>query len=507
MAIMNSDPVRVSLLCLVLALPLRGAEPAGGGLQLEVVPQTLELSSCEQSSPFLVIARNPTSQAASALEITSFSDVPVQLSPKPAAKSLPPGQQTSWQFEVKCNSDFASGYLHIVLSSRLATGGGAQLAQIATKSVAVKLRDPQTLDSLAAVDIKSTLESLTQADKGELVVTVTNKTVQPIHVSITPKTPGFIVLDPGTTGDVQVDPLRTQIFSFTATAQDRVRPGKQLLIFHVQLSSDRGKRDFIISREVNVGVLGESEILKVLGVPSLLLLPGFLAVSSFMLLWRWELFRPPGKENPPLEEKNSGFWVVSVSASLIIALAFFVIRHDFFFFYSLSDLMIVWSVSIFIGCATYVIYRATVNRQARVERAKYPHPDDTQMQTLRKLKQYGGNMAVRRVKIKGVKDPQFLLLTRDSAVYVCPEMVLTWEKGADAAVRSLVQNQLTKGGDPGIVAEAIERELDKKKTGGASGVKELKWDSADPLNPSAHKIATSDIEDSNVGEDIILREA
>lgn len=503
----NPGPNCVLLLCLLLTVPLRGAEPAASGLQLEVVPQTLELASCEQSSPLLVIARNPTSQAASALEITSFSDAPVQLSPKPAVKTLAPGQQTSWQFQVKCTSDFASGSLHIVLSSRLSTGGGTQLAQIATKSIAVKLREPKTLDSLAAIDIKSTLESLTQADKGELIVTVANKTVQPIHVSITPKTPGFIVLTPGTTGDVQVDPLRTQIFFFTATAQDRVRPGKQLLIFNVQLSSDRGKRDFIISREVSVGVLGESEILKLLGVPSLFLLPGFLAVSAFMLLWRWELLRPPGKEHPPLDEKTSGFWVVSITASLMIAGAFTLRRPGFFFLYGLSDLMTVWVVSIVIGCATYVTYRTIANRLARLERAKYPHPDDTPVQTLRKLKKYGGNMAVSRVKIKGVKAAQFLLLTRDSAAYVSPEMVLTWDANADAAVRSLVQDQLMKGGDPGIVAQAIEREFDKRKTGGVSGVKELKWNGTDPLNPSAHKIAAADIEDTNLGEEIILREA
>ena len=513
----NSGPVCAALLCLVMALPLCAAEPGADGIQLDVVPQSLELTSCEQSSSVLIIARNPTSQAASALQITSFSDVPVQLSPTPAVKALAPGQQTSWQFEVKCTSDFASGYLHIVLSDKLARGGRTQVAQIATKSVAIKLREPQTLENIAAIDIKTTLESLTKGDEGQLLVTVTNKMVQPIRATITPTAPKFITLDPKAR-DVKVDALRTEMFPFTATANGQVSPGKQLLIFQIQLATSKGKRDFLITREVNVGILGGSEILKLLGVPSLLFLPGFLFVSSFMLLWRWKVLRPVGADSPPLEETlaetKSGFWVVSITLSLIMSGTILLVRKNFFSFYGLGDLTMLWMVSIVIGCGTYVAYRRIANEIARRERlrqeqarqARYPQPSDSQVQILHKLKQFGQHMELSRVKLKKKADSLFLLWNEDGAAYVCPEMVLMWKEDADPAVRTIVQDQLKTGGDPGIVADALDAEEAKRNTGGVSGIAELRWNSADPLHSTAHKIAETDIEYPAAAKDIILRE-
>ena len=354
--------VVATLLCTALALPALAQEREAGGIQWDVVPQSIEIASCQQSSPLLIIARNSTSRTASSLQITSFSDRPVRLSDTRAVKALAPGQQISWSANVTCTSDFAAGSLQLVFSDRLA-GDGQPVTQIATKSISVKLREPPTLDSIASVDIKTTLESLKKGVPGEVLVTVTNKLVEPIQVTITPRAPqapnataqapGVAQNASSTTpqtaagatqpqssitfypqaGKAQVDPLRTELFSFTATANDRISPGKQLLIFQVAVSStSSGSRDFVLTHEVNVGVLGESEVLTLLGVPSLLLLPGFLAVSSFLLLWRWKVLRPGGGDGVPLEETKSGFWLVSITVSLFISGGLLLYRKDFFSF-------------------------------------------------------------------------------------------------------------------------------------------------------------------------------
>jgi hypothetical protein len=495
------------LLFLLLPLPLRAAVLGSGGVELEVVPQTLNLESCEKSVPLLIIVRNSTDQAASNLKISSFSDVPIELSHKPTLTALASRQQKLWQFKIRCTSDFSSGLLHIVLSDKLKSSDGVWQSQIATQSVAVKLREPQTLESIAAIDIKSTLESLRQTDKGELRVTVANKTMLPIKVTILPQMPSFIELKPKNIDDTQIDPLRTVSFPFTVSAMERVRPGKQLLIFQVQIATEPGKRDFLITHEVNVGVLGESEILKLLGVPSLLFLPGFLAVSSFMLLWRWKLLRPEENEAPPpLEATTSGFWVVSILVSLVIGYALIKFRDDFFSFYGLGDLMIVWGMSIGIGCLAYWGYRMIANANAAKKESErlinIPQPTDTPLQILRKLKIYEKKMLNKKVKVKKMDGLWFILLQDGINIYVCQPMGLIWNEEADEVLVRKVTDQLTADGDPGIVADALEPELAKKKGGEYSSIKELDWLGTD----SQHvlRLEQTDIESGQPDYDIIL---
>ena len=80
-------------------------------VQLEVVPQTLELSSCADGAHLLVIARNPSNiESASDLELKTFADVPIQLQPGTAgAKKLKSGENISWDFKVTCTSGFSTG--------------------------------------------------------------------------------------------------------------------------------------------------------------------------------------------------------------------------------------------------------------------------------------------------------------------------------------------------------------------------------------------------------------
>src|SRR5437016_9243193 len=113
--------LRYTCLFLLLALPAHGAQ-ASGGLELEVAPQSLELSSCQHSSSLLVIVRNPTPYRALDLELSIVKDLPIEISLAPPLKVLGPSQQTSWKLDLKCISDFPAGSVQVVLSSKLASG-------------------------------------------------------------------------------------------------------------------------------------------------------------------------------------------------------------------------------------------------------------------------------------------------------------------------------------------------------------------------------------------------
>jgi hypothetical protein len=478
--------LRIFLLWLIVPAVLHATDPEG--LELEVVPQSLELGPCGKDSPLLVIARNQGKSAVANVQLTLLTDLPLEITPKPDVQTLVSFQQTSWQFNVRCGSEFPPGSMHLVLSadSTEKTNGQA-LHRIVTKSITVKLREPQTLESVAAIDIKSTLESLTDSDKGEIVVIVSNKTLRPITVNIDPTGPKFITLMPSPAGTQtpgkNIDGLRTETFTFIATANGRVRPGKQLLLFKVRLLTDRGARDFLITREVSVGVIGQSEILKLLGVPSFFLLPGFLAISSFQLLWSLLAGKFGASKDPPWGKEKETFWLIAVTASLAISSLFLLWRRDVFSFYSLSDVMVIWWISITIGALCYLgIHLWKIRQQEekkaheeQLDRATYPQDGDLPLVILRKMKNHQLTLDRPRVKLKDLDTPFFLLYEheKDGSVYVCPPMMLTWESGAPTKLRDAVQEVLDANRDPGVLAGLLESPGARRPDG--SLLCELKW--------------------------------
>jgi hypothetical protein len=251
-----------------------------------------------------------------------------------------------------------------------------------------------------------------------------------------------------------------------------------------------------LTREVAVGVLGESEMLKLLGVPSLLFFPGFLALTSFGLLWRFRVFRGPYADpNPPLSEKDPGFWVISIILSAILVGIFVAVRSDFLQFYGLPDLLEIWIVSIALGAIGYVLFKLGERIWESFR---------TPFHILRKLSRSGQTTQVRRVQLKGITEPAFVIKVQSNgSAYVCPRIILLWKKGFTGPARGEVEDQLKSGGKPDIVAEAIKREL---KKGAESGVVKFDWLRSDPANSSAHWVSKDEIESFKDADFIVIEE-
>jgi hypothetical protein len=345
---------------------------------------------------------------------------------------------------------------------------------------------------------------LTTSEQGDLSVVITNKTVQKIQVKITPTGPTFIKFSSSQPQPLTLGPLDYQMVPFTVTTSGKLKPGKQLLVFHVELETDRGKRDFLLTKEINVGVMGESTAQKLLGVPSLLFLPGFLFMSSYLLLWRWQWLRHDTDATAPVDEASSGFWLLAITISIIISGFFWLIRHDFFSYYDLNDVLTVWMTSIGLGVVAYLLWHWYLNWR---EEQKYPRPDDAPVVALRKLQPYINDIAVPRGNIKGGKSPAFVFVPDDGApIYVSPQVILTWEANADLDLRERVQKQLTAGGKLKTVLEIVETELKKKEEKQPSSVVSLNWDKSDPANQGAHRLQKEDVLDQQPAA-VIVRES
>lgn len=499
------------LFCLLATLPLLAQK---SDLQLEVAPQSVEVESCDTGSPLLVIARNTGTKALSSVTVDSFSDAGLTLTPAPVPRVLAPHSESSWQFQINCGAEFASGHLQIILHGK----GAGKAEQVLTQTVSVKLREPRSLDSLAAIEVKSGLESLHSGESGTLYLMLTNKTTKSIRATIKPEQPDLIFGEktaPNPEGSkddaTYVAPLSSQIISFPVKARSRLTPGKKVLFYQVNLTVGGEARTFVASREIEVGVLGESEILKLLGVPSLFFLPGFLAVSVFQLLWRWKLWRPGGDDAVPLEEGKSGFWVVSITASLFITGLFLLGRKDFFFYYGLNDLMVLWFTSLGIGVATYWVFcwvrEKRIRKQEKLKKEledRYPQPQDDVITVLQKLKKNGQTLSLDSVKVKGSDTPLFLLASTEDAAYVSPRMRIIWKNDADAEIRGKVEDELTSEGDPGIVAALCQSEMAKEESL-TNGIKAMDWVDYGRQFRTVRKIALGELEE--LGKKEILLES
>jgi hypothetical protein len=130
------------------------------------------------------------------------------------------------------------------------------------------------------------------------------------------------------------------------------RQGTAPLILQVEVAAtiDGAERrdQLIASDDIEVRVPGVSDALRVLGVPTLLLLPGLLAVTAFFLLFRpkWREDFGPGKP---------AFWMVAISASAFLYWPYALATGrggDFGERIGIADVAGLWVGSILVGAAT-----------------------------------------------------------------------------------------------------------------------------------------------------------
>ncbi|HKR25654.1 MAG TPA: hypothetical protein VJS15_10370 [Allosphingosinicella sp.] len=146
-------------------------------------------------------------------------------------------------------------------------------------------------------------------------------------------------------GSRRVIPLRV--------AADAVpRQGATPLILQVTLAADMAGRErvdtLLASQNVEIRIPGLSDALKLLGVPTLLLLPGVLTLTALFLI-----FTPAGTNK--LAPPGPGFWMVAIPISLALSQAYAWIMsaagfpRDLSERFGLWDIGLIWVVSMILG--------------------------------------------------------------------------------------------------------------------------------------------------------------
>ena len=299
----------IGLLFVTIRTPWAAAQET---VELVVVPGAVTMPA-DGSVRADLIVRNSGSDELRELDIYWFTSGPLSVSsPETLLNRLPSGDAHSFRIDI---SHSGSGALpgEVTFEARYATideQGTSHVHTTVSAPIKVSAGMVETASQVAKVEIRTALASLNEKRPGDLYLLITNISDVDISVQeITRTAPEFITLELERAFPFSIASGRTVSVPYDVSAGSAIQPGKQLLLFDVQLSWPRGDRrvlgNVIATQEVSVEVFGESAILGLISVPAFLLLPGALIVLSFelclLVLWK--------RSDLPLTATSAQFWL------------------------------------------------------------------------------------------------------------------------------------------------------------------------------------------------------
>ena len=459
----------VVLALLALLLPWgQGVAAAAPPVAIELSPSSVQLTP-QGTAQVLVVARNDSAAAVRRVVLSSFGgtrlSAPIR---NPALASLVPGGTATWSIDIAADPPPMSDTA-LVLRLDYQTTGATGRAGVTTATLQVKPPPPRRLDELVKVEVQSSVESVEQRRPGDLFLVIQNLSRSPMQVlDVRPTSPSFVGVTPAEelTFPRQVGAEDLAILHYTVTATDKVRPGRQLVLFAVvaQVDDDgiRQKVTLVASRMVSAAVFGESALLGVLAVPSFLVLPGFLMLATFSVM---AVDIRGRRQMDLLKVASPAFWVFAVALSLLAIPAYPFLtglaarvnllpsRRDYLNGYGFADIAIVWFGSILVGLLAFV---TTDLYSASRRRRRIPSRDDSLVDLLNKLDRTGRPA---RLPLYKAKDQNVVLLDQhdgaqatDQPVWVAPRAVAKIPAELDGEFTALLDR-----GDPKALADFIER--------------------------------------------------
>ncbi|NUW37162.1 hypothetical protein HTZ77_38030 [Nonomuraea sp. SMC257] len=430
---------------------LPGIASGAGKIRLVVAPAKLSLVAGETATVD-VLARLPDDM--------TIADVTLTTVPRPDLKVTPPDPRpiapsSGWRVSVTMISDqLTSGEL--VLVARAKKVSGLTLAHLP-----VEVRRGSGHSELLKMTVTSA-----HPDLAERRPVLTNVTVQNVGTVAVQLREVWVRLPPGLRGCVEercapgeisrrvvpesLEPGAVAIYDFLVEATKQARTGRQLMLYGVTGDYAENGRlrpvAVVASQEVTYAVLGESEFLTAIGIPSFLVLPGFLALMSYRLVAR--RYNAADEVLPSLEVSAPEFLTLSATLSVLAIPMFWLVTwllgdpHTYLTGYGVDDLLAVWLASVLIGLCAFGIPRFVLVWR---EHRRTPRPSDRPQQFLERLSAAGASVMLPQVRVElrsGAPPKQLYTFTpgtrQDGSVWVVPAIRYSFEQeAADADVERL----------------------------------------------------------------------
>lgn len=391
--------------------------------QLQVTPTTLTLAPNEHGQA-LVVARQLEANAQN-LTLEYFAEpvvtVEIELTQFPGAQN----GDVVWKVKITRSATGRSNGKIFFWLAYLAPNEQKQLTRhVLTTTLEVQERAPASLDTIVDAKLETALDNIQDQKMRTVFVVLTNKSTVPVTITqIIPQPIAHFTPVPQDVGSgVVLQPQETRPFTITVVAGDQVEVGKQLLVVqaHAMWEKDgqRVNGALVLSKEFQVGVFGEQEILTATAIPSFLLLPGFLFVLTGLLLlkWSWK------KEPIALDFKKPEFWIFAITLSLLtvvfypwltrIALSIYYQRdvsgRDLRQGYGFTDVLYLWVGAVIAAVVLWAVLSAIVIVVQRIQKflrqryaqSHYATAEDEPMTILNKLANNKLGFALDQVEFK-----------------------------------------------------------------------------------------------------------
>jgi hypothetical protein len=482
-------------------------------VKLEVTPATIELPAKGEAQAQVVL-RNKSQSALQNVKVDWFSGTQADIKadePNELA-SLASQADSYWTLHVNQSTNgLIPGNVYIRVKYN--TTGTTGVSQVLYATLAVNSRQTDEVNKVVEVIPRTSSTQLNEQRPGQVFLVITNKGNLPINIGqITSSGPGFISGTP----DMSKLPKNNQIEARDSAyvpveikVIDAVRPGKHLLLFQTPIEwgpkENRQKANVIAQQEFDVGILGESELLTALGLPSFLILPGFLMIVVYGLLDKRKVMDESILKNAT----NAPLWIGAITLSGVMAFLYPLgtrllggVKRDYLISYGLSDVIRVWIASILIGVVTWLIVQGVKQLLQYLFR---PSTTDEPDQLLKKLYWQGLKLNLSKFSLNG---NEVFLLERPrenrETYWVGPYINIKWlpvEERLKPDQRSLQQrvSEQLDGDDPWALAKSI-------KEGKRKHFLSAEWETAGGLS-GPEKMDKKDVPKAGLSSGVIAKQA
>jgi hypothetical protein len=319
----------------------------------------------------------------------------------------------------------------------------------------------------ASATVRSAVTQLVEGGEGQVFVVVVNTSRHSIRIeNVVPFEHPFIAVRRGGPAlPVEIPPGQSQAIPYDLKANDNVETGEQLLLWQVDYGWDEAgtsrKGRLVAETRLRTKVLGESELLSALQLPSLLLLPGvlFLIMMPKLASLRRRFFPVEGDREPvpgasfvqtAADALRPERVVMAVLFSLAMTFSYrWLSGRDFLVRYGLLDIFIVCLLSVLAAALACACEYGALRARLWWHERRDPNEGDGPIEALLKLARRGGqNISLPQI------DASFVVAEDKDGFWMVPPIRVDERAMAVPGLRERLED-LLEAGVPQRIAEFL----------------------------------------------------
>jgi hypothetical protein len=442
---------------------------------LEVVPDTIQFAGGASEMRALAILHNGTTETLAEARLATPRLGSVTVEPeKDGPRTVPPGTDVTWILKIgRTTGDSFPAKADVVVAYNRTQGNNPAVARFARATITLSRPEIEAGEAPVTLEVHPELEKLGSGEAGRFNLVFTNKTATDLKIAVKAVWPESLKGSCAGPFEVELPAHGVFVKPVAVLAGRKVRVGKQVAVFKADVKwgeQPYQNRSLSQSVEIPLDVPIASPILQLFGAPLLLLLPGFLVVQTWALLWRLGLLRTRyDAVEFPLDKgaSNADFALIAVLISLVLNGVHWLFKWDYVVAYGFDDLVLLYLLSVAAyGLAPYVVVMLT---RWTFVKSHIPAATDGPIAILRKLGKQGISpwpLAFDR----GANAPKQVFVlerlnTNRVGTWIGPPIKLKWQ-GAPDAKRTDIEHKLDAQshalGDASIVADLLQCAVDSR---------------------------------------------